>query len=236
MLCYLNEMTHGAAARELEWPTGTVATRSRRALVLLHHRLTRRGVTLSVAALAALLKSQHASAAVPPALLEKTVRTVMRSDGASAASASGGWNDRLNSIMGSRWCYAASTLTGIIIGLVLFPPTAISSSEDFPDFPELVRAMLIDHDPAAVSVAPSWQPLTVCGMFNPRCVILASDHCLMAVPTDLPIAFRPEMRGQQVFLRKLYDRSGRIVQMELLWFRLPDQLANQPPRFEECGG
>ena len=52
-LCYFEGLTHEQAAQRLGWPLGTVKGRLARARDLLRKRLTRRGVTLSAAALAA---------------------------------------------------------------------------------------------------------------------------------------------------------------------------------------
>ncbi|HZT79906.1 MAG TPA: sigma-70 family RNA polymerase sigma factor, partial [Gemmataceae bacterium] len=67
VLCYLQGMTYAEAARHLDCPPGTVATRLSRAREQLRARLVRRGVTLSAGALAATLAGA-AEAAVTPAL------------------------------------------------------------------------------------------------------------------------------------------------------------------------
>lgn len=58
VLCHLQGLTHAAAARELGWPAGSLAKRLARGQQLLRARLAGRGVTLSGAALAALLAEQ----------------------------------------------------------------------------------------------------------------------------------------------------------------------------------
>ena len=69
VLCYLEGRTHEQAALELSWSEATLRRRLADARDLLHSRLTRRGVAVSVAALAAAMESQ-AMAAVPPAWVD----------------------------------------------------------------------------------------------------------------------------------------------------------------------
>jgi RNA polymerase sigma factor (sigma-70 family) len=75
LLCYLQGATNEEAAIRLRCPTGTVKIRLLRARQLLRKRLERRAVALSLSALAAALV-QEAAAAVPPALLARTVHGV----------------------------------------------------------------------------------------------------------------------------------------------------------------
>jgi RNA polymerase sigma factor (sigma-70 family) len=77
VLCYLQGRTHEETANLLAWPLGTVKGRLARARDLLRKRLTRRGVTLSTAVLAAALTPAAVSAALPAALVHATVRSAM---------------------------------------------------------------------------------------------------------------------------------------------------------------
>jgi RNA polymerase sigma factor (sigma-70 family) len=72
VLCYLEGQTHEEAARQLEWPVGTVKGRLSRAREMLHSRLSRRGIALTLGLIALLRKD--ATAAVPESLVESTVR------------------------------------------------------------------------------------------------------------------------------------------------------------------
>jgi RNA polymerase sigma factor (sigma-70 family) len=83
LLCYLQGATLTDAARQLGWPTGTVAGRLARARDLLRTRLTRRGIG-PAAALAEAVLSRPAPAAVPASLVDVTVR------GALALATGGG--------------------------------------------------------------------------------------------------------------------------------------------------
>jgi RNA polymerase sigma factor (sigma-70 family) len=73
VVCHIEGRTNEEAARELGCPVGTIVSRLARARRRLRDRLTRRGVTLTAAALAA-LTGEAASAAVPPALIREAVR------------------------------------------------------------------------------------------------------------------------------------------------------------------
>ncbi len=88
VLCFLDGRSHEDAARQLQWPVGTVKGRISRGKEMLRERLTRRGVAITTAAIAASL-SQTASATVSPILIDSTVRAAMgiAAGGAVAAGA-----------------------------------------------------------------------------------------------------------------------------------------------------
>lgn len=74
VLCYLQGLTNEQAAHHLGCPKGTVLSRLSRARERLRTRLERRGIAVTGALLTALL-APNAEAAVPPLLVESTVRS-----------------------------------------------------------------------------------------------------------------------------------------------------------------
>lgn len=77
VLCYIEGLPHEAVARQLGWPLGTVRTRIARGRDLLAARLTRRGLA-PAAVLLALGLIPKTEAAVPPRLVEATLRAAAR--------------------------------------------------------------------------------------------------------------------------------------------------------------
>ena len=73
VLCDLQGKTRKDAAGQLGWPEGSLSGRLSRARELLARRLTRRGVAISSAALAAAIGQNAASASVPAAVLASTL-------------------------------------------------------------------------------------------------------------------------------------------------------------------
>ncbi len=119
LLCYLHGKTHVEAAEELGWPQGTVATRLAGARERLRDRLTRRGVTLSCAALTTLLADHAAAAATPARLVVATVRAAVRfgagapAAGLVSAQAAELTRQALTRLALARWRFAAALLLAL---------------------------------------------------------------------------------------------------------------------------
>jgi RNA polymerase sigma factor (sigma-70 family) len=109
VLCYLEDRTKEETARLLGCPAGTVSSRLARARQRLRHRLVRRGVTLSAAAIGGRL-AQEGAAALPPA---ESVRAVLRSAGAVA---NGGLHAA--GVPGPAAALAAEVLHGMLLARV----------------------------------------------------------------------------------------------------------------------
>jgi RNA polymerase sigma factor (sigma-70 family) len=77
VLCYIEGLPHEAVAQQLGWPLGTVRSRIARGRDLLGVRLTRRGMA-TAAILLALDLLPKTAVAVPPRLVDATVRAAAR--------------------------------------------------------------------------------------------------------------------------------------------------------------
>jgi RNA polymerase sigma factor (sigma-70 family) len=76
VLCDLESKTRKEAARQLDVPEGTVASRLATARVKLAKRLAQRGVALSGGVMASVLSQKMASASVPTSVVSSTIKAV----------------------------------------------------------------------------------------------------------------------------------------------------------------
>ncbi|HKB38593.1 MAG TPA: sigma-70 family RNA polymerase sigma factor, partial [Gemmataceae bacterium] len=87
ILCHLQGKTNQEAADALGCPLGTVLSRLAWARERLRDRLTRRGLAVSSVVLLTVLSRNASPAAIPPALLQATFRTLTQPAAAGAMSA-----------------------------------------------------------------------------------------------------------------------------------------------------
>ncbi len=85
VLCYFEGLSLDEAARRLHWPSGTVHSRLARARDRLRRGLTRRGMVLPAAGLAAVFNPQPASARISSLLCETTTRAAIHFAAGQAA-------------------------------------------------------------------------------------------------------------------------------------------------------
>ncbi len=122
VLCYLEGLTVHEAARRLRWPHGTVRSRIARAREKLRRALTRRGIMLPGAALAAVLDSRPASASVSSPLCDITTRAAIHfaagpaAGGALSASTAALAREVLRSMLVHKLKLVASTV--LFLGVV----------------------------------------------------------------------------------------------------------------------
>ena len=122
VLCDIEGRTRKDAAETLGCPEGSISSRLSRAREMLARRLTRRGVALSITALAALLARTSTAAPVSPALIESTVDvgTVVAAGMTSTASVSSAVASLANETIKAMFLAKLKTtvLTVLLIGVI----------------------------------------------------------------------------------------------------------------------
>ncbi|HLN32722.1 MAG TPA: sigma-70 family RNA polymerase sigma factor [Gemmataceae bacterium] len=89
LLCYLEGLSRGEAARQLGWSLGALKGRLERGRQFLGKRLARRGVSLSAVFLAAGLSREAVSAAVPASLATSTLKAAVNFAAGSGPTSAG---------------------------------------------------------------------------------------------------------------------------------------------------
>ncbi len=112
VLCYFEGLTLDEAARRLRCPAGTLRSRLARARDKLRRGLTRRGVVLPAAALAAVLDSRPAAASVSSPLCDLTTRAALNfvAGHTAAPSAASLAQEVLRSMLLHKLKFLATTL------------------------------------------------------------------------------------------------------------------------------
>ena len=110
VLCHFDELTTEQAAAVLRCPVGTLRSRLVKGRELLRSRLLRRGVTVTAAALIAILLAGRATASPPPELIHRT--TSAATTGATPAVSQ--LADRTARDLSPGWCLPLVTVVGLV--------------------------------------------------------------------------------------------------------------------------
>ena len=147
VLCYLEGHTHEEAARQLQWPLGTLKVRLMRGREMLRRRLVRRGVALGVAALL-----EMAAPELPAAVLDIAIKAGWPG-AAGAGLASAPALDLAEGALNIMWwnnlkrvAMTLSLLALVAVGAGWYGLYAASSHEEAPPGPNVA--------PEEAAVAP----------------------------------------------------------------------------------
>ncbi len=130
VLCELEGRGRKEVARQLRLPEGTLSSRLATARRMLAARLTRRGLTLSAAALGAVLSRQAAPAAVPRALLVSTVNVAKAARHATAVGAvPAGVSALTDGVLKGMLMRKLKLTTALLLGAAVLGVTAVAARQ-----------------------------------------------------------------------------------------------------------
>jgi RNA polymerase sigma-70 factor (ECF subfamily) len=130
VLCYLEGQTNEEAARQLQWPVGTLKVRLLRGRELLKTRLTRRGVPLPAAPLAGLLMPNVGSA-LPAALADTTIKAAMLFAAGKLAAGAGPSANAValaRGVLKTMWTIPWKTVLSVLLVMAVFCAGAFAYS------------------------------------------------------------------------------------------------------------
>jgi RNA polymerase sigma factor (sigma-70 family) len=121
VLCYLQGQTRDEAAQYLGWSEGTLRGRLQRGRQLLRVRLTRRGITLPVALVAATLAGGSEAGAAPAMLIIRTARAIAGAGTGAvpAAVLSTRVLTLTEGVLKTMWMTKAKTVAAVVMAAVM---------------------------------------------------------------------------------------------------------------------
>lgn len=146
VLCYLEGKTNDQAAEQLGWTRGKVAGKLSRGRDLLRQRLSRRGLTLTSAALGGLLLQQTTTAAAIPAALQGAAMQAASSGAAAAAGLLSAKAVVLAEGVQVSSSISAKVMTGVVLASLALAGTAAFVLEE----PRALAVAFQNFDGAAV--------------------------------------------------------------------------------------
>jgi RNA polymerase sigma factor (sigma-70 family) len=209
ILCYLEGQTNDEAARLLNCPRGTIATRLARARERLRSRLVRRGVTLSAGTLTAMLTDNAMSAAVPSLLLAQTAKVVLM--GAASVSITALTEGVLHAMflskikVASAFVLVLAAIAGTGAGAYYLRAQDPPNQEPLPKQAEVPVLPQVGQDEQAQKLRKEWEDL------SRKLAEVAPDNKAVGKPEERfrkLLQVRREMAEQERNIRYEYYRAG----------------------------
>jgi RNA polymerase sigma factor (sigma-70 family) len=228
VLCLLEGKSHEEAARELRWPIGSMSRRLGRAKQLLQARLVRRGVALSLGALAEAVTTEAAPAAVPTTLLNATARTIVTVAAGHGAMASvvsarvAGMTDGEVRALAPVRLKLAGTLLLVMFGLVSAGAAALWQQQGQPE------SAAIPHPAPQVPANATIKLFLMAGQGNMEGTMairpeLRADKALHVAPEDLFPGPETLPTDQEILFSCFSYNPANSFQWQTLAERHPDQ-------------
>lgn len=253
VLCHLEGKSNQEAARQLGCSEGTIGSRLSRARERLRARLTKRGVTLSTAALVAVVTERTASAAVPSVLAAPILKAALTiaAGGAATGIVPPQVTTLMEGVLRAMFMTKVKIAAGVVLALGLLGGAGLTgygalsarpSQENAPDAPQVKerpKADDFEERRAAIELQRKLQPLMEKRLAAVREQLQARAEELVAGKTTVDVlleASRDLLKAQQEMSDKPIDRLKMLetyfqrmkVIQEILEARFAAGRANVP--------
>ena len=199
VLCHLEGLTHAEAALRLGCPPSTIGVRLMRARERLRGRLIRRGLApLAVASAEAVMAELAARAAVPPILIDATIRTATEA-GAAPAPVATLARGVIRAMLQSQIRKAALALSSLGVAAALLAALAAAVAKEDPKPGKTIAGTVVDDQDRPVPGAEVWLPV---GLKRPQ---REMTHAVTDAKGRFALPIRDEWQGIDQ-----YDRSAVI--------------------------